>query len=138
MLSVSPSHAFEMGLRNLASRVWPSGNSSRWPSVIQRLYWPRSPRRIGERRYPTTGVAKTTTARPFSTRPILANTSRREISALSSAPFAVTGSSLNEHLQAKMGLPQEPLQLALDAAPQARPRHRKPPDRSLACLRHYS
>src|SRR5215470_5960692 len=102
VLSVSPSQGFEIGLRNIANMVWPSGKSLKEPSATQRLYFPCCPRRMGEARYPITGVARIRTAKPFKRAPILARKSRRETSCSSLTLLAFAAGSLNAHLRELM------------------------------------
>src|SRR5215467_14229620 len=90
-----------MGLRNSANLVSASGKSVTRPNETQRLYFPCSPRRIGEARYPITGVAKIRAAKLFKKIPTVARKSRRETRWFSLAPMGLAG-SLNAHLQAQM------------------------------------
>src|SRR5215472_7404120 len=77
--AVLPSVGMTYGFRNVASRVWPSGNSLIFPSGTQERYPFARPRVIEEKRNPTIGTATTLAARAFNTIPNFIKNPRREI-----------------------------------------------------------
>src|SRR4029450_4880138 len=74
--AVSPSHPFRTGLRYVARRVWPAGNSSSPPSDRQSIYPPARPRATGDMRYRTIGTARMAPTMKLKNTPILTSIAR--------------------------------------------------------------
>src|SRR4029453_16779949 len=74
--AVSPSHPFRTGLRYVARRVWPAGNSSSPPRESQARYPPPPPRATGDMRYRTIGTARMAPTMKLKNTPILTSIAR--------------------------------------------------------------
>src|SRR5262244_3163532 len=77
--AVLPSVGVTYGLRNVASRVSPSGNSLTRPTETQDKYAPARPRVSEESRNRTTGTARAIATNPLKMIPNLMKSPRREM-----------------------------------------------------------